>query len=737
QKAPLMQAYVAQRPDNGQWLLTLVKHHIVIDHVSLEIMLGEVAAILGGRTHELPAPIEFRAFVAQALNRVSPEEAEAFFRGQLSDVDETTAPFGVIDSATTGNTHALEVARAELAPALALRLRETARSMGVSPAVLFHVAWALVVARTSGRDDVVFGTVLSGRMQGDSGISSVLGLFINTLPIRIRLADVTLAGLVRNTHRALAALLPHEHAPLALAQRCSAVHAPAPLFTSMLNYRHTAAGIAQDWQGFELIEAEERTNYPLYFSVDDLGTFGFMLIAQAHRDIGAGRTMDIMLEVLTHVADTSNANCNTRGVSEAILSVGKRTVSQQKGLDFAYRASSPESIIDDGSLKPFDLIPAAHTLPANPTEELLASIASELLAVRNVGRNDNFFDLGADSLSLVQFIMRVRTLSGVALPLRLLFDSPSVAELAPYVERGISGKGAPASVTAGHCVRTDTGLNSDVCDHFNSAIPIQRGPRSETSVFCIPGAGANIACFVPLVAALGPEFSVYGLQPRGLDGQQAPFETVQAAAEHHVKAIQIAESRRRIALIGHSFGAWIAIEVQRLLIAAGRDVEPPILLDSSVPETDYEWQPESEASIVSRLVSILEKMASRDSRLTSDILERSSSDERIELVHSFMIESKLLPVRSSSETVVHLLNVFRSNLTARYFPREMLAGSAFAIFAIDNDETRPMTAWTDHIEKVTFAACHGNHMSLLSSPYAVGLANTIKRFWQDSRIRNA
>ncbi|MDI9701244.1 condensation domain-containing protein, partial [Burkholderia cenocepacia] len=256
QKAPLMQAFVAQRPDNGQWLLTLIKHHIVIDHVSLEIMLGEVAAILGGRAHELPAPIEFRAFVAQALHRVNPEEAEAFFRDQLSDVDETTAPFGIVDSAAASSTHALEVARTELEPALALRLRETARSMGVSPAVLFHVAWALVVARTSGRDDVVFGTVLSGRMQGDSGISSVLGLFINTLPVRIQLADVSLATLVRNTHHALAALLPHEHAPLALAQRCSSVPAPAPLFTSMLNYRHTAAGLTQDWQGFELVEAE-------------------------------------------------------------------------------------------------------------------------------------------------------------------------------------------------------------------------------------------------------------------------------------------------------------------------------------------------------------------------------------------------------------------------------------------------------------------------------------------------
>uniref|UniRef100_UPI001ABAA0BF condensation domain-containing protein n=1 Tax=Burkholderia cepacia TaxID=292 RepID=UPI001ABAA0BF len=107
-----------------------------------------------------------------------------------------------------------------------------ARQAGVSAASLFHLAWALVVGRTAGRDEVVFGTVLFGRMQGGAHAERALGMFINTLPVRIGLAGDARAALVA-THRRLTQLLRHEHASLALAQQCSGVAAPAPLRSAL------------------------------------------------------------------------------------------------------------------------------------------------------------------------------------------------------------------------------------------------------------------------------------------------------------------------------------------------------------------------------------------------------------------------------------------------------------------------------------------------------------------------
>ena len=230
----------------------------------------------------------------------------------LGDVEEPTAPFGLLD--VQGDGRGIEEARMWLDEDLARRMRERARKLGVSAASMCHVAWARVLAKVSGREDVVFGTVLFGRMQGGAGADRVMGLFINTLPVRIRVGEESVEASVRGTHAMLAELMRHEHASLALAQRCSGVPAPMPLFTALLNYRHSpgvgSSGKAEAeraWEGMEWLRGEERTNYPFTLSVDDLGE-GFGLTAQTSmRAIGAERVCEYMstaLESLVEALET-------------------------------------------------------------------------------------------------------------------------------------------------------------------------------------------------------------------------------------------------------------------------------------------------------------------------------------------------------------------------------------------------------------------------------------------------
>ena len=102
----------------------------------------------------------------------------------LGDVEEPTAPFGLLD--VQGDGSGIEEARLDAGAGAGAAAAAGRRGrLGVSAASLFHLAWAQVLARTSGREDVVFGTVLFGRMQGGEGPDRALGLFINTLPVRI------------------------------------------------------------------------------------------------------------------------------------------------------------------------------------------------------------------------------------------------------------------------------------------------------------------------------------------------------------------------------------------------------------------------------------------------------------------------------------------------------------------------------------------------------------------------
>ncbi|WP_229212466.1 non-ribosomal peptide synthetase, partial [Duganella sp. HH105] len=301
--APLMRAFAAQDKHKGRWLLQILAHHLAIDHSTLDMLVAEVRLLLQGRSAELPPALPFRNFVAQAHLGVSQAEHEAYFSAMLADVDEPTAPFGLLD--VQGDGTGIVQSQRMLDGVLAQRLRRQARQLGVSAASVMHLAWAQVLAKVSGRDDVVFGTVLLGRMAGGEDAASVLGMFINTLPVRFKLAEQDVARSVRAAHDLLTQLLRHEHASLALAQRCSGVRAPMPLFSALLNYRHSVAhqAVAADadadttWQGVSMLSSEERSNYPFTLSIDDLGQ-DFALTVQVDAAASAQRVGDYMQTAL-------------------------------------------------------------------------------------------------------------------------------------------------------------------------------------------------------------------------------------------------------------------------------------------------------------------------------------------------------------------------------------------------------------------------------------------------------
>ncbi|HEY5029379.1 MAG TPA: amino acid adenylation domain-containing protein, partial [Candidatus Angelobacter sp.] len=209
-QAPLLRLYIAYDSTHDRWLLMLLLHHLAGDHTTLEVMQAEIQAQLLGQQAGLPAPLPFRNLVAQARLGISPEEHEAYFRQMLGDVHEPTAPFGLLD--VQGDGSDLEEAHLSINETLAGRLRTHARRLGVSAASLCHLAWAQVLTRLCGREDVVFGTVLFGRMQGGEGADRVMGLFINPLPVRISIGEEGIEASVRRVHRLLSDLMRHEHA---------------------------------------------------------------------------------------------------------------------------------------------------------------------------------------------------------------------------------------------------------------------------------------------------------------------------------------------------------------------------------------------------------------------------------------------------------------------------------------------------------------------------------------------
>ena len=188
----------------------------------------------------------------------------------LGDVDGQTAPFGLTD--VHGDGTGIEELRRPLDDGLSQRIRARVRRLGMSAATLFHVAYGLVLARCASRDDVVFGSVLSGRMGGVAGADRTVGMFINTLPVRLKLKGADVLGAMHAMQTALVDLLKYEQTSLAQVQRGSGLGSDVALFSAMLNFRHSQAiQGAGKRSGIEVVGAQERTNYPFVVSVDDLG----------------------------------------------------------------------------------------------------------------------------------------------------------------------------------------------------------------------------------------------------------------------------------------------------------------------------------------------------------------------------------------------------------------------------------------------------------------------------------
>lgn len=320
-QAPLLHLVYAHDPDNQRITAVLRYHHVIMDHIALDVLSHELQAILLGNEAGLAAPVPYRNYIAHVLQGPGDDAHEAFFREQLGDVDEPTLPYGL---AVTSAEQSPGEARLTLDSALCRQVRDQARQLSVSAATLMHLAWAQVLGQLSGRDSVVFGTVLLGRLRGGEGGERALGVFINTLPLRMDLAGHNARSAVLDLHGRLVGMLAHEHAQLALVQRCSALPAGAPLFNTLLNYRHSAASQVDDpassaaWQGIEVIHAEERSNYPLTVCIDDFGD-DFGLTVQAAPGIDPQRICAYLQQALVHLVQALKQPSENALIESSVL----------------------------------------------------------------------------------------------------------------------------------------------------------------------------------------------------------------------------------------------------------------------------------------------------------------------------------------------------------------------------------------------------------------------------------
>ncbi|WP_046746003.1 non-ribosomal peptide synthetase, partial [Kordia zhangzhouensis] len=303
-KAPLLHLQTVDDNANDKYYLLLNLHHLMTDHVGLEIITEEVVTYLAGKQASLKTPSLYRNFIGHIIHEQSINNSEQYFRTRFEQIEEPTLPFGL------QNIHKsdLEIREAtkQLPAVLSAKINEVAHILQMSPATIFHAAFGWVIGVCSTRyEQVVYGTVLSGRLQGAIGSDRSLGLFINTLPIVCDL-HCTVSDYLYQVHKELTGLLDHEQTSLSDVQNWSGVDKQFPLFNTILNYRHSQ--VRDDLEihdlGLELIKTQERSNYPFSMDVDNLGVEkGFKLSIQVDKKVDPNRVLVYVENALQQIIE--------------------------------------------------------------------------------------------------------------------------------------------------------------------------------------------------------------------------------------------------------------------------------------------------------------------------------------------------------------------------------------------------------------------------------------------------
>ncbi|MBK9945444.1 MAG: AMP-binding protein [Kouleothrix sp.] len=271
--APLMRLALIQLADDTYHFIWS-RHHLLLDGWSVALLLKEAlhcyAALCQGRAPGLDRPQPYREYLAW-LQRQDTTQAEQFWRAGLAGLHAPT-PLGVDHpSVRPAGQEQYGEQWAQITPATTAALQALARAQRVTLNTLFQGAWALMLSRYSGQEDVLFGATNSGRPTTIAGIEHMAGLFINTLPVRVRVApNQPLAAWLQRLLAHQAESRQYNYSSLVDIQRWSELPRGTPLFNSLLVFENFPAISEDELAGDLLVRSEhsfECTNYPLNLAV--------------------------------------------------------------------------------------------------------------------------------------------------------------------------------------------------------------------------------------------------------------------------------------------------------------------------------------------------------------------------------------------------------------------------------------------------------------------------------------
>ena len=345
---PLIRVAVLQTENEAFWIV-ISNHHIILDGWSMSVVRDEVSQFYGQLVHDreitLKGAPQFSSYL-QWFERQDLLAAEKFWRNELEGFG---APNNLPVDAGAGQANILVDSFAEktlsLSAELTSAIRDCARREHLTISTLLQGAWAILLSRYAATDDVVFGITVSGRPYDLPEIESLVGLLINTLPVRVKLSpDESSLACLKQIQRRVSSALEYEHCSLKQIQNWSDVPFNQPLFETLLVFENFAgAGSSFALDGPIEVSSTQlsRTNYPLTLVVNPGPALRLQFVY--HRNRFADDVIERMLAHVANILAGIAADVNQPLRSAAMLTAAE---TQKLLLDFNNTAREfPEDVV--------------------------------------------------------------------------------------------------------------------------------------------------------------------------------------------------------------------------------------------------------------------------------------------------------------------------------------------------------------------------------------------------------
>jgi thioesterase domain-containing protein/acyl carrier protein len=691
-KPPLMRFALFQI-DKDTYHFIWTQHHILMDGWCLPLLLKEVLAFYKAfctnRDLSLQPSRPFKDYIVW-LKQQNLSQAEAFWRKKLQGFTKPT-PLGIEAESSSfyDEKERYGQEKAVLNASATAALQSLVKQHHLTLNNLFQGVWALLLNRYSGEEDVVFGTTVSGRPPDLTGSESMIGLFINTLPIRIKVSpEAFLWTWLKNIQSQHFEQQAYEYCSAGQVHQWSEVRSSLPLFESILVFENypddSSIGQSSDLtiDLHNVFSKGAQTKYALTLMVIPSSTLEFKIIYDSYRLA----SFDITL-ILEHFLALLNSivALPEQQIKTLLCKIHSDRIPKVKSLQKGNQQELEETFL----------------APRDALELQLTQIWQDVLKVHSVGVRDNFFELGGHSLVAITLMERIQQKFGKNLPLATLFQGATIEHLASILRQ-----------------QTDS-------PSWSTLVAIQpEGPKRP--LFCVHAGATTVLAYIDLASYLGSEQPFYGLESLGLDEEQKPYARIEDMAAHYIAAIQSVQPQGPYRLAGWCFGGLVAFEMAQQLQARGEQVSFLGLLDASTGLNVLfeEYQELDDAAFLVKLVA-------EEVSLSLDRIRQLEPDEQLLYVIEQAKQLNLIPPDLDLAQAQRLMQMLKSHIYAGkiYIPQpyrgRVTLFRASEEAAADSEDLT--LGWQElAVEGVDLHWVPGNHLTMVREPHVQVLAKQLR-----------